>query len=85
MPPQVAHSGSSGGPGSPRKKKTALSRLIESAFLETVLVNASHNPAVIKQIQEALDATRRKDKTLSEFSRFWGRFTEAHEEVGGHE
>ncbi len=85
MPPQIAHFGSSGGPASPRKKKTALARLMESSFLEEVLVNASHNGAVIKQIQEALDATRRKDKTLTEFSRFWRRFMEAHEEVGGNE
>jgi len=44
-------------------------------------VNASYNKVVRNQIQDALDAMGRKDKTLSEFNLFWRRFIEAHEEV----
>jgi hypothetical protein len=84
MPAQVSHHDSSGGQVNLRKNKTALSRLIESSFLEEVLVYASHNDAVITQIQEALDATGCQDETLGEFSLFWHRFIDAHKEVVGH-
>jgi hypothetical protein len=85
MPAQIVYPGSGGGSANSRKKKTALSRLIETSFLEEVLVNASHNQVVINQIQDALDATDRKNKTLSEFGQFWHRFMEAHKEVVGNE
>jgi hypothetical protein len=81
MPAQIGYSGSGGGSANPGKKKTALARLIETSFLEEVLVNASHNQVVINQIQDALDATDRKNKTLSEFGQFWHRFMEAHKDV----
>ena len=85
MPAQTGYRGSGGGPEASGKKKTALARLIETAFLEEVLVNASYNPVVINQVQDALDATDGKNKALSEFGRFWHRFREAHYEVVGNE
>src|SRR5262249_26864076 len=84
MPPQSGYPGSGGeSTGSQRRRKKKLSRLVETSFLEEVLVNASHNQVVINQIQDALEATGRKNKTLCEFGRFWDRFMEAHKEVVG--
>jgi hypothetical protein len=83
MPSQVSLHNSNGRHVSSRNHKKALSRLIESSFLEEVLLYASHNEAVINQIQMALEATRRKDGTLAEFNLFWSRFIDAHKEVGG--
>jgi hypothetical protein len=64
MPAQVSHHDSGGGQINSRKKKTALSRLIESSFLEEVLVHASHNEAVITQ--SGRRRYSRRDKTLEE-------------------
>jgi hypothetical protein len=84
MPPQSGYPGSGdGSTGSQPRRKTKLSRLVETSFLEEVLVNAAHNQVVINQIQDALEATGRKNKTLREFDRFWQCFMEAHKEVVG--
>lgn len=81
MPPQNGNRGTTDGEGASGKKKPPISKFIDNSFLEEVLVNASHNKVVINQIQEALDATGRKDKALHEFSLFWSRFKEVHDEI----
>jgi hypothetical protein len=84
MPVHTGYRGSNGGSTNSRKKRTALSRLIETSFLEEVLVHASYNKIVINQIEEALDAVD-KNIALAEFTQFWRSFMDAHNEVVGHE
>jgi hypothetical protein len=81
MPATTGYRDTSAGSGGSRKKKRELARVVETSFLEEVLVNASRNQSVINQIDEALDAADRADETLDDFRQFWRRFMEAHREV----
>jgi hypothetical protein len=84
MPTQLQSKGYSadGGSNGPHKHKTLTSRFVDTSFLEEVLVNASHNPEVCEQIQNALEATTRRDENLKGFERFWKLFVDAQKEVG---
>jgi hypothetical protein len=84
MPPQLqsnVHSPDGDSNGRLRHKARTL-RFVDTSFLEEVLVNASHNPEVCEQIQNALEATTRRDEHLKRFERFWKLFVDAQKEVG---
>lgn len=82
MPPHAPYYAGGSDTAHSKKREHARSMRFGESFLEEVLVNASYNPVVCEQIQNALEVSPRKDETLKEFSQFWRNFVEAQEEVG---